>query len=88
MTDSTPNLRRFDFKQILAFLIHPRQGVERLAAEEKPAWLMPMLVLSIMFLLRTIVSGVLQARASATGQAALPADWQWWTPDMQNDYMQ
>lgn len=88
MTDTTPNSRRFDFKQIPAFLIHPRQSVERLAAEEKPAWLMPMLVLSILFLLRTIVSGVLQARASAMGQAALPADWQWWTPDMQNNYMQ
>ncbi len=88
MTDTIPNPRRFDFKQISAFLIHPRQGVERLASEEKPAWLMPMLVLSMMFLLRTIVSGVLQARASAMGQAALPADWQWWTPDMQNNYMQ
>ena len=88
MTDTPPNPRRFDFKQILAFLIHPRQGVERLAAEEKPAWLMPMLVLSIMFLLRTVVSGYLQAQAAAMGQAALPPDWQWWTPDMQNNYMQ
>jgi hypothetical protein len=88
MTDSNSNLRHFDLKKLPAFIIHPRQGVERLAAEEKTAWLMPMLVLSIMFLLRTIVSGVLQARASAMGQAALPADWQWWTPDMQNNYMQ
>jgi hypothetical protein len=88
MTDTTPNPRRFDFKQIPAFLIHPRQGVERLAAEDKPAWLMPMLVLSIMFLLRTIVSGYLQAHAAAMGQAALPADWQYWTTDMQNNYMQ
>jgi len=88
MTDITHNTRRINFKQILAFLIHPRQGVERLAAENRPAWLMPMLVLSIMFLLRTVVSGYIQARASAMGQAALPADWQWWTPDMQNNYMQ
>jgi len=88
MIEPTPNTRRFDLKQILAFLIHPRQGVERLAVEQKPAWLVPMLVLSILLLLRTIVSGYLQARASAMGQAALPADWQWWTPDMQNNYMQ
>jgi hypothetical protein len=88
MTDTTPNPRRFDFTQILAFLIHPRQGVAHLAAEEKPVWLMPMLVLSIMFLLRTIVSGYLQAHAAALGQAALPADWQYWATDMQNNYMQ
>ena len=81
-------VHRIDFKQIPAFLIHPRQGMNRLAAEEKPAWLMPMLVLSVVFLLRIIVSGVLQAHASATGQASLPADWQYWSTDMQNNYMQ
>lgn len=88
MTDTAPNPRRFGFKQILAFLIHPHQGVERLAAEEKPAWMTPMLVLSVMFLLRTIVSGYLQAHAAAMGQTSLPADWQFWTTAMQNNYMQ
>jgi len=88
MTELNSSPRRFDFKQIPAFFLHPRRGVERLAAEERSVWLMPMLVLSIILLLRTIVSGVLQTRASAMGQAALPTDWQWWTPDMQNNYMQ
>ena len=92
MTDTSlsisPNSHRFDFRQLLAFLLHPRQGMARLAADEKPAWLMPMLVVSGMFLLRTIVSGYLQAHAAALGQVALPADWQYWSPDMQNNYMQ
>jgi hypothetical protein len=88
MSDTPPNPRRFDFKQITTFLIHPRQGIERLVAEEKPNWLVPLLVLSFMLLVRIIVSGYLQARASSMGQSALPADWQWWTPDMQNNYMQ
>jgi hypothetical protein len=88
MTESITNSRRFDLKQIAAFLIHPRQGLEGLAANERPAWQMPMLILSIFFLLRTILSGYLQARESSLGQAALPTDWQWWTPDMQNNYMQ
>lgn len=90
MTDNSPTApaRRFEFKSLLAFLLHPRQGMERLAAGEKPAWLIPMLFISIMFLLRTVVSGFLQARAAAMGQTSLPPDWQWWTPDMQNNYMQ
>jgi hypothetical protein len=88
MADTTPHPRGFELKQIPAFLIHPRQGLERLAVGEKPAWLMPMLVLSVMLLLSTFLSGFLQARASAMGQSALPADWQYWTPDMQNNYMQ
>jgi hypothetical protein len=90
MTDSTRSAvpRRFDLKPILAFLIHPRQELKRLTEEAKPAWSMPMLVLSIALALRVLVGGYLQARASAMGQVALPADWQWWTPDMQNNYMQ
>ena len=69
-------------------MIHPRQGVQRLAVEEKLTWQMPMLLVNLLFLLRTIVTGVLQMRVSNLGQAALPADWQWWTPDMQSNYMQ
>jgi Yip1 domain len=88
MVEATRNTRLSDLKNIPAFLIHPRRGVERMATEEKAAWPMPLLVISIMFLLRTIVSGYLQARASSMGQTTLPADWQWWTADMQNNYMQ
>ena len=69
-------------------MIHPRQGVQRLAVEEKLTWQMPMLLVNLLFLLRTIVTGFLQMRVSNLGQAALPADWQWWTPDMQSNYMQ
>ena len=91
MTESTPlasrSTHRFDFKQLPAFLIHPRQGVERLASQENSTWLMPMLVLNITFLLTAMVSGYLQAHAAAMGQTGLPADWQWWTTDMQNNYM-
>jgi hypothetical protein len=83
-----PNTHRFDFRQLLAFLFHPRQGMTRLATGDKPVWLMPMLVVSGMFLLRTIVSGYLQAHAATLGQTALPADWQYWSTDMQNNYMQ
>jgi hypothetical protein len=88
MTDTIPITHRFDIKKVPAFLLHPRQGVQRLAVEEKPTWQIPMLVLSVLFLLRTIVTGYIQMRVSNLGQAALPADWQWWTPDMQNNYMQ
>jgi hypothetical protein len=92
MTDTSipisPNAQRFNFKRLFALLFHPGQGMTLLAAEEKPAWLMPMLVVSILLLVRTIVSGYFQAHAAALGQVSLPADWQYWSPDMQNNYMQ
>lgn len=91
MTDavnSPGSSRRFDFKQIFAFLIHPRQGMQRLAEAEKPVWLMPMLVVCAAMLLRVIVGGFFQARAAAMGEMTLPADWQWWSTDMQDSYLQ
>jgi hypothetical protein len=88
MTESPSRHRRFDLFQIPAFLLHPRTRFVGLVAEEEPVWQLPMLVLSMILILNTIISGVFQARMSASGQAALPVDWQYWTPDMQNNYMQ
>jgi hypothetical protein len=92
MSDTTltvsPTVHRFDIKRLLVFLFQPRQGIRRLATEEKPIWLMPMLAISLMFLIRIVVNGYFQAHAAATGQVTLPPDWQYWTPEMQSNYMQ
>jgi len=78
----------FNFKRLFAFILHPRQVFEQIAAEGRPAWLLPMLLLSLGLLLRVILTGFLNARAAAMGEVSLPPDWQWWSPDMQNNYMQ
>lgn len=92
MTDSLspdlPKPRRLEFKRVLSFLLHPRQETARLVEEQKASWLTPMLVSSLTLIVYILVSGFLKARAAAMGEIALPADWQWWTPDMQNNYMQ
>lgn len=59
-----------------------------MTAAESPCWQLPMLLLSLALTLRLLVSGYFQARAAAMGQIPLPPDWQWWTPEMQNNYMQ
>ena len=78
----------FNFKRLFTFILHPRQVFEQIAAEGRPAWLLPMLLLSLGVLLRVIITGFLNARAAAMGDVSLPPDWQWWSPDMQNNYMQ
>ncbi len=78
----------FDFKRLLAFLLHPRQEFGTLAGQRIAAWLPPMVFLSVCSLLTVLVSGFLRTRAAAMGEITLPVDWQWWTPDMQNNYMQ
>jgi hypothetical protein len=92
MTDTSLTVNkiasRFDFKKIFTLIFHPGQGMESVAEAEKSIWLIPMLLISIMFLIRTFVSGYFQAHAAAMGQVALPVDWQYWSPQMQNNYMQ
>ena len=92
MTESAPTTdarrRRVILKRIFPFLIRPRREFESMAGGAGPAWLTPLLVLSVMLLLRVVVTGFLRAQAAAMGEVTLPPDWQWWTSDMQNTYMQ
>jgi len=83
-----PVNRSIDFKRALNFLLHPRSELDKLVGDEKASWLTPMLVLSMALFLRVVTSGYFQARAAALGETPLPPDWQFWTPEMQSNYMQ
>jgi hypothetical protein len=80
--------RRFDFSRLLPVLIRPRKTFAAMAAEARATWLTPMLVLTVTALLVVLVSGYLKTRAAMMGEVTMPPDWQWWTPEMQNNYMQ
>lgn len=80
--------RRFDFQRVFATLFRPRQAFEIIKTEARPSWLMPMLILSIVSLLVVLVSGYLRTQAALMGEVTLPPGWEYWTPDMQNNYMQ
>jgi hypothetical protein len=82
-----PKVKLFDLKRLFFFLLHPRQAFEQMSTEGRPAWLTPMLLLSLGLLLRVVLTGFLRARAAAMGEVSLPPDWAWWSPDMQNNYM-
>lgn len=71
-----------------AFLLHPRKEFEYQTSLKNAAWFAPMLILSLTLLISILVSGFLRARAAAMGEINLPVDWQWWTTEMQNNYMQ
>ena len=91
MTDITLNqrsARRFDFSRLRDILFHPRIAFQEISSESRATWLTPMLVLTIAAILVVIVAGYLKAHAALMGETPLPRDWQYWTPDMQNNYMQ
>src|SRR5687768_2583278 len=91
MTDITLDQRpprRFDLPRAQAMLFRPRRGFQEMASDSRGTWLTPMLLLSITAILVVIVAGYLKSRAALTGEIPLPPDWQFWTPEMQNNYMQ
>lgn len=91
MSDITLNqqpARRIDFSRLRDILFRPRHGFQEISTESRSSWLAPMLVLTGMAVLGVIVAGYLNAHAAMMGQVQLPPDWQYWTPEMQNNYMQ
>lgn len=89
MTELNPTkpTSKFNFARILAVLFQPRRTFAEIAGEARSTWLTPMLTLSLSALLSVIVSGYLTSRAAMMGEIPLPPDWQYWTPDMQNNWM-
>jgi len=88
-TTTTPNtVRRFDMPRVFAVFFNPRAAFEEMTSEGRATWLTPMLILTVTAVLAVIVSGYMNSRAAAMGEASLPQDWQYWTPEMQNNYTQ
>jgi hypothetical protein len=80
--------RRFDLSRLFFTLTRPRQAFAEMTTESRSTWLTPMLVLTVTGILVVVVSGYLTARAAMMGEIPLPPDWQYWSPEMQNNYMQ
>lgn len=73
---------------IPGFFFRPRSRFASINAQGGNMWLVPMLVLSVTTLLYVIARGWVGAHLAALGEVPLPPDWQYWTPDMQNQYTQ
>lgn len=91
MTDITLErqpARRFDFSRLFSTLTRPRKTFAEMASESRSTWLTPMLVLTVTAIFVVVVAGYLRSRAAMMGETPLPQDWQYWSPEMQNNYMQ
>lgn len=91
MTDITLDrrpARRFDLSRAGSMLLRPRAAFREMTLESRATWLTPMLILTVTAVLVVLVAGYLKARAAMMGEVQLPRDWQYWSPEMQNNYMQ
>jgi hypothetical protein len=80
--------RRFDLPRVFAALFRPRAVFTEMASETRASWSTPMLILTITAILAVVAAGYLRTQAAMMGEVTLPPDWEWWTPEMQNNYMQ
>jgi hypothetical protein len=91
MNETTPekqHTRRFDFPRLLAMLTRPSAAFSPMAADKQGTWLTPMLALTLSSILVVIVTGYLKTQAALNGIVELPPDWEFWTTEMQDNFLQ
>jgi hypothetical protein len=84
---AAPETWRSGFRFILPVLFQPARGLKEITEREKAFWLVPLLVISLAALLSILVAGPLRGQQSQDG-ANLPPDFQYYTPDQQQQFTQ
>lgn len=77
---------RFDL--VLPVLIRPRQTLARIIELNRPMWRTPLLLVILAAVIAAVVAGSIKAAAAASGQMNLPPDFEFYTPEMQAQFMQ
>jgi hypothetical protein len=80
--------QRFQWKWIPLALFRPGKGMKGVAAQNRGVWLTPMLTLTLAALARVIAAGWVKQTAALSGEIPLPPDFQYYSPEMQAQYMQ
>lgn len=73
---------------ILPTFLKPRQLLAKALESGRGTWQTPLLLLSILAVAWVLVAGPLKATAASSGAPQLPPDFQYWSPDQQQQYMQ
>jgi|GEM_PF-149662 len=82
----TKQRQAFHFAWVPGIFLRPAKTSRAILADEKPNWLLPMLLLSLMLILNVVLSGPAKRTAIQSG-LNMPAEFQYWTPEEQNNYM-
>ena len=80
--------RRWHFGLILPALFQPRQTFARIAAIDRGMVSTPLFVLALLAVLSALVAGSIKEVAAASGQFELPPGFEYYTPEMQAQFMQ
>jgi len=83
-----PPQRRLRLDWILPVLLRPGKTLPEIIAAETPYWLAPLLILSVLALVFTLVAGPLRVQSALSQPPQLPADSQYWSPDQVQKYIE
>jgi hypothetical protein len=80
------NPRRFHFEWVLPLFFRPRRTLKLATDENTPTWITPLLVLTVLALALALVAGPVRKQAALNGPSELPADFQYWSTQQQEQY--
>jgi hypothetical protein len=79
--------RSLHFEWVLPLFFNPRRTLKQVVQQEKPVWLVPLLILTVMVLM-SVLAAMPARRLAAQNGTELPADYQYYTTDQQAQYQQ
>ena len=79
---------RFNFNWLPDVFFRPRLAFQRIASSSSAVWITPLLVLSCLVLINTLVAGRIKYQATLMGEITYSPDYQYYTPEQQAQYMQ
>lgn len=80
--------RRLQLDWLLPALLQPRATFAKIAQSVNDVWLTPLLVVTLAEVARVLAVGNIRQQLAASGQVTLPPDFQYWPPQMQEQFMQ
>ena len=80
--------RKLSFIWLLEVLFRPGKIMRAVAAEERGLWLMPLLLLTVLTIAHALIAGPLRQQAALNAQSELPENFQYMSPEQQQEYMQ
>ncbi len=80
--------RRLRPDWILPVLFRPGKALGEVVHSEASTWLTPLLLLSLLVIASALIAGPLRTQAALSRPFEPPPDFQYWSPEMQQQYME
>src|SRR5512133_3560839 len=80
--------RTFHLEWIGPLFFRPRRTLAKTIEGGHATWLAPLLVLTLLAIMLVLVAGPVKQAAATGGPQELPQDFQYWSPEQQQMYMQ